>query len=124
LNLSVIPLVKSSEKIPRYHTVFSFQNSINSVGNAVGIYRRNNVVGNYYRQQRSDTKEGCQVCRKVNDTKGLWRHSVRISRVNVLVSLHTQSFVRLIYFLYESRSSDFIFLYCLITYTLFQSFQT
>jgi hypothetical protein len=63
--------------------------------------------------------QGCQVCRnKVNDTKGLWRHSVRISRVNVLVSLHTQSFVRLIYFLYESRSiSDFIFLYFLITYT-------
>jgi hypothetical protein len=49
LNPSVIPSVKSSEKIPHYHTVFSFQNSIDSVG----IYRRNNVVGNYYRQQRS-----------------------------------------------------------------------
>jgi hypothetical protein len=39
LNPSVISLVKMSEKIPRHHVVSSFQNSIDSVGDAVGIYR-------------------------------------------------------------------------------------
>jgi len=47
LNPSVIPSVKSSEKIQRHHTVSYFQNSIQSIGNTVGIYRRNNSVGTY-----------------------------------------------------------------------------
>jgi len=47
LNPSVIPSIKSSEKIPCHHTVSSFQNSIYSVDDVVGIYRRTYSVGIY-----------------------------------------------------------------------------
>jgi hypothetical protein len=47
LNPSVIPSVKSSEKIARHQTISFFQNSIYFVGNSVGIYRRNYSVSIY-----------------------------------------------------------------------------
>jgi hypothetical protein len=56
LNLSVIPSIKTSETIPRHHTISSFQNSIDSVGDAIDIYRWTDriadgiySIGNYYR---------------------------------------------------------------------------
>jgi hypothetical protein len=45
LNPLVISSVKSSKKIPRHHTVSSFQNYIYSVGNTVGIQKRSVSIG-------------------------------------------------------------------------------
>ena len=63
LNLSVIPSIKSYEKIQRHHNVSSFQNSTQFVDNSVGIYRWNNSVGIY--------RPSCRryvVCRYISPT--------------------------------------------------------
>jgi hypothetical protein len=50
LNPSVIPSVKSSEKVPCHQTVSFFQNSIYFVSHTDHMADEIYVVGNYYRQ--------------------------------------------------------------------------